>query len=706
METKDFKFTIFRRKKDGTGETVQAISLNSLIDSIKTDSREALVTSFRNTLPYIDRAEGNAAYLRIPRLCAASEYYRNKAGKHVFRAYNGVSIVIIDDLTNSLEVEKAKKQAAMMPQTLLAMTGVDNRSVVVFTVATLPDGSLPKDENAALLFATQAYMTSVKCLQPLTEFNIRIEQPTLNSSCKMTVDEHPYVNPHPVQFIIEQPTDATIRMQQEKRSTNRALARMVPGAGTMVTYIKVFNAAFHRAMEESGWREGQRPELLITHVAELCHDSGLPEEETTMRLHAHFRDLEIEDVRAIVNNVYETKGELPENMSGMKKHQLIAYNLKEFIARRYDIRFNTVLQMTEFRERHSFRFLYRELTKRELNTIFHEAQLEGISPTFGEVESLVHSTLIPNYNPIEEFLGSLPDWDGRDRMTEVAEMVPTDNPHWVRLFRQWFLSMVAHWMNNDVRNANSTAPILIGEQGFRKSTFCRQLLPPELQQFYTDSIDFRSNTEADRALSRFLIINIDEFDQLSERQSAYVKHLFQKPSTSIRRMHSEAIGVQRRYASFMGTTNCDEVLRDPTGNRRYLCVKVTDKIKTDIAIDYRQLYAQALHMINKGMRYWINDEDELLIRSTNKRFEVHTPLEDHFLSAFSSGNEMGAELASTNESEWLSLPEIMEELLHLPSFNKRTDCNLVRLGKILTKLGIQKQRRTNGIFYLVKRIAR
>ena len=109
METKDFKFTIFRRKKDGMGETVQAISLNSLIDSIKTDSREALVTSFRNTLPYIDRAEGNAAYLRIPRLCAASEYYRNKAGKHVFRAYNGVSIVIIDDLTNSLEVEKAKK---------------------------------------------------------------------------------------------------------------------------------------------------------------------------------------------------------------------------------------------------------------------------------------------------------------------------------------------------------------------------------------------------------------------------------------------------------------------------------------------------------------------------------------------------------------------------------------------------------------------
>ena len=73
------------------------------------------------------------------------------------------------------------------------------------------------------------------------------------------------------------------------------------------------------------------------------------------------------------------------------------------------------------------------------------------------------------------------------------------------------------------------APLLVGAQGYRKSTFCRILLQPELRFGYTDSIDFKSKQDAERSLGRFFLINIDEFDQISVSQQGFLKHLLQKP---------------------------------------------------------------------------------------------------------------------------------------------------------------------------------
>ncbi|MDE8698129.1 VapE family protein, partial [Bacteroides cellulosilyticus] len=99
--------------------------------------------------------------------------------------------------------------------------------------------------------------------------------------------------------------------------------------------------------------------------------------------------------------------------------------------------------------------------------------------------------------------------------------------HWRELFYRWFLSMTAHWRGLDRQHGNSTSPLLVGAQGYQKSTFCRILLPPELRFGYTDSIDFKSKQDAERSLGRFFLINIDEFDQISVSQQGFLKHLLQ-----------------------------------------------------------------------------------------------------------------------------------------------------------------------------------
>ena len=156
-----------------------------------------------------------------------------------------------------------------------------------------------------------------------------------------------------------------------------------------------------------------------------------------------------------------------------------------------------------------------------------------------------------------------------------------------------------------------------GTQGTRKSTFMRMLLPEELRQFYIDRIDFANKKEALHALSRFLLINIDEFDQISKSQTAYLKHLIQRADVKERKMYETTYQQLQRYAAFVATTNSLTPLKDETGSRRYMVVEVTGVIDTstegDKAIDYQQMYAQALAEIRRGEDSYFDGERERLI---------------------------------------------------------------------------------------------
>lgn len=691
------KFTTFKKAKGENRLTLKHIAPDDIISGMKDCTPDTTIKEYREIFLALDKPENWIKYDSLVRVCPVSEYCRGKNGNMTWKSYNGVSVIEIRGTNNALEIEKAKKQAAMLPQVFAAFTGTDGYSVIALTIASLPDGQLPRTEKDSLLFATKAYALSVHTIQPSLDFPICIKTPSLDSYFLKSYDPAPYYNPEALPFVFEQPEEMDIQRLGTTKENRSPLYDMKPGYESYATFTRVFNAAFSRALNFGSPLDSNDSDAMMVRIAEECAKVGLPQEETTVRIHHHFHDYEISDVRLTVKNVYE-HNDCRKRYSAFSKHQIVAYRLREFIERRYDIRYNEVMQMTEFRERQGLRFMYRELNRREINNIHHEALIEGIEPTFCEINEYVHSTRIPLYNPIVDYLSKLPKWDGTDHIRMLAERVPTDNPYWHRLFKQWFLSMVAHWMNADEKHANSTVPILIGDQGYRKSTFCKIILPPELQAYYSDSIDFRSNVEAEHSLMRFLLVNVDEFDQLSDKQSAFVKHLFQKQESHRRRMYSETITAQRRYASFIGTTNSESILNDPTGNRRYLCVKVTDMIDAKSHIDYAQLYSQAAFLINSGERFWVDDEDERLIEETNSRFTVETPLEQLFLSAFDIVT------AETEDAEWMRPTEIMTILQSLPIFNRKTDCNLYKLGKTLTKLKIAKRSCKRGTEYLVKRI--
>ena len=338
------------------------------------------------------------------------------------------------------------------------------------------------------------------------------------------------------------------------------------------------------------------------------------------------------------------------------------------------------------------------MDKRARNSIAIQALKEGIQAWDRDIDRFLHSDYVPRYNPVEEYLYDLGEWDGRDRIRELADRVACRHPHWRDLFYRWFLSMVAHWMGRDKQHGNATTPVLIGPQGYRKSTFCRILLPPELRFGYTDSLDFSSKRDAERYLGRFFLVNLDEFDQISVTQQAFLKHLLQKPSASIRKAYTSSILEVRRYASFIATSNHKDLLSDLSGNRRFICVEVTAPIDTNVSVNYSQLYAQAFHAVMHGERYWLDDTDEALLKESNEEFRQVSPLEHLLMSCFSIASP------EAEDGEWLMAMDIFN---HLQSKTKEKLAlgKLNHLGRLLKKWNVPNKRLGKGSLYYLKKVS-
>ena len=687
-------------RQENATEVCSVCSMETFLEKVKKENKGKYISLLRESLPSLQGSSGRFIHLdKIPRIYPVAEY-RHTADGWKFKRYNGIVLVEVNQLSGLAEAEFVKSKAALLPQTLAAIVGSSGRSVKIWVRFSLPNGSLPETEEQASLFHAQAYRVAVQCYQPLIPFPITLKEPSLRQSFRMTVDEAPYYHPEAAAFCLEQPmglSDGT-SFREQKLAEKNPLARMEPTIDSYHTLTVMFQAALRRALDTlEDWRRGNDLTPLLAPLAEECFKSGIPEEEAVYRTMRHYPSHKDETgLRATFRNVYaEMKGF--GTRPSVTREQDTALRLEEFLKRRYDIRFNQMTDDLEYRERNSIRFSFTTLDKRARNSIAIHALKEGIQAWDRDIDRFLHSDYVPVYNPVEEYLYELGEWDGRDRIRELADRVACNHPHWRDLFYRWFLSMVAHWMGRDKQHGNATTPVLIGPQGYRKSTFCRILLPPELRFGYTDSLDFSSKRDAERYLGRFFLVNLDEFDQISGNQQAFLKHLLQKPSASLRKPYSSSIQEVRRYASFIATSNHKDLLSDLSGNRRFICVEVTAPIDTNVTVNYDQLYAQAFHAVMHGERYWLDDADEALLTESNEEFRQVTPLEHLLQSCFSVASP------EKEDGEWLMTLEIFNTLQE-GIREKLPIGKLNHIGRLLKKWDVPNKRTGKGSLYYLKKL--
>lgn len=370
-----------------------------------------------------------------------------------------------------------------------------------------------------------------------------------------------------------------------------------------------------------------------------------------------------------------------------------------FLCKKYDFRYNSVMKFTEYRPKDKDYWGYQPVDARVQKRMTLEVQLANIRVSIKDVRNYLESDLLSTYNPVEDFLFKCAGkWDGKDYIRALARTVPTDNPYWEDWFYTWFLAMVNQWRSYSHRKyGNSVAPLLISKQGYNKSTFCRSLVPPELQWGYNDNLVLSEKRQVLQAMCQALLLNLDEFNQISPQvQQGFLKNIIQLPSVKMKPPYGSHVQEFPRMASFIATSNMEDILSDPSGNRRFLGVELTGPIDVSQLPNYEQLYAQALAALQAGEKTYFDAEQTKMIMASNRKFEVISPVDQYFNLYFDLTDDVKL-------GEYLTAAEIFQELKsHIGSSVKLS--NLISFGRKLSQMpSIHRKRFNDGMRYLVVR---
>lgn len=366
--------------------------------------------------------------------------------------------------------------------------------------------------------------------------------------------------------------------------------------------------------------------------------------------------------------------------------------VQDYILAHYDIHFNVLTSLPEFREKGSDRpFLVAD--KREVNSLVLDLHEEGIDCCETDVRRLLHSDRISDFHPMLHYMDHLPEWDGIDRVSLLAQRI-SKSLVWQNGFHRWMLGMVAQFMGRSTQCANALVPILVSsEQGFGKSTFCRSILPPELNRYYSDSVDVTTNKHTEQIMGTLALINLDEFDRITERNMARLKNVLQMKTCQFRRLYSNQFLILPRMASVIGTSNSNQLLYDPSGSRRFLCVTVESAIDNS-PIHHAQLYAQLKQEVLRGERCYLTRDEEREIEENNQNYYHLNPEADLFLKYF-------AVPAPDDSYQELTASDIFTHLQRRNPVALR-GCNVHNFGHTLLQLGVERHHTDKGNLYRVK----
>jgi hypothetical protein len=616
-------------------EVIKRIELSELAEMIRKSPEEDKVFNLRLKYQFYkpQRMDDGQITLddqqhtvNLPRLLFAVECVNYKEMQKGLK-YNGLVVVEVNGLKTYEDAVGIRNQAARMDETVMAFLGASGKSVKIVCRGELfgkedvrglmEDGRLPKNETEIRQFHKNLYETARRAYQNQFGLDIEYLEPNLERTIYLSADPEMYFNPDARPF----KADTEKHDQSEPTPISWESDLLMPGRTIKRTYH--FNWIFILREVLGGYfdlPDEDRQMQLLQQIARKSLEQGIP------LAHAQGMTLEhplFHNDPELVKSVFSTTYEIQLMEEYQKKHKvkpmksvpqetLQTMRTEMFLTSNYDMRKNLMTGVAEYRMKYSEDQTFKPLTTEVRNDMTIEARELGLKSWDQDVNRFIDSTRIEQYDPVNTWLDSLPQWDGEDRIKPLAERVPTSQPHWEKYLRYWLVGMVAQWRESDKQlTGNALTPLLIGRQGCGKTRFCKILLPPELRDYYNDKLNFKNEFDLNIALTSFALINIDEFDKTTNSQQIVLKYLLSSSDVKFRPPYGKTIKQYRRYTSFIGTTNQQQPLVDPTGSRRFVCIGIPAGMNIDFTdnLNHRQLYAQALHLFNSGERFWLDDDE-------------------------------------------------------------------------------------------------
>ena len=719
-------------------ETLRLLELREVAELISQGEYDDQVSTFRRDLPTMRYAhvsnngtlEGYDNWPKdLPRICFALEQ-ENRNHELVTRGYTGLVLLEVNNLTSYDEAEAVRRGAAEMPQTLMAFVGADGLSVkivcrgeMIEAVQTTPPYGQPllTQEGKKLLLSDEEIPLFHENLYERArliyngQLGVTIEklEPLTQRICYVSSDPRLVFNPMatPIYAKTEKPTAAISHQTSYSQTAGRS------DKDNYRNQQIVFEFNLSKAYDDT---EGvadkeERRHATLRRLAQYCQETGIPmavAQRQTIMQSAYWNEEQL--VKKVFENAYreehvrkymEKKG--IQRTKTIPPETLLTMKINIFLNANYELRKNVMRGIAEYRMRTGVGFSYQDLTEEARNSITMRALEQGIRCWDKDIRRYVNSDDIERYDPVNDYLEHLPKWDGKDRVTAMAERVPTEWTDWTHLFHIWMRSMVAMWLGKGQLTGNALVPLLIGRQGCGKSSFCRILLPRDLMDYYNDRINFKNEQDLNLGLTSFALINLDEFDRVTQRQQIVLKYLVSTADLKYRPPYGKAYTSNRRYASFIGTTNEQMPLTDPSGSRRFVCVGIDGDIDFLTPVQHDQLYAQLVQEIRQGERYWLTKEEERSLMEHNLQYQRLNGLGEMLMAVVQKPRTAASVGDAPNdvEGEWVSLKDLSTLLkAHFKGY-KEDATSFQKIGNYLSRpeYKFQSKHSNSGTLYWVKR---
>lgn len=446
----------------------------------------------------------------------------------------------------------------------------------------------------------------------------------------------------------------TLSTGKEKQST----------LGTIYHYARINNIPFY----------SERTKKILSSVSSL-RKSGLKEPEIVKTLQK-YDGIPEEESAPIVRQAIENKVVTDSTDN-------LFTELETWMKYNYEFRRNEITRYIEDRGK--------ILKQKDFNTIFISAKKAIDDVTYEMVERLVNSDFTPDYNPIIEFFASYIDRTSTTSIDELFGTIGTTDPVFAKHFgRKWLVGLIA-----SIHGEHSPLMLILSGslQNTGKTEWFRRLLPTELRPYYAESkLDAGKDDEI--LMTQKLLIMDDEMGGKNKKEEKRIKELLSKQTFSLREPYGRNNVDLLRIAVLCATTNDNQILTDPTGNRRMIPIPVISINQSAYnKIDKVDVIMEAYHLWKSGFDWRLTKEEIATLSIHGDQFQSFG-VEYELLIRYYQTPDPGHE-------EYLTATDIKIELERITNQKLSLD----RLGKELSRLGyVQLSKRIGGAPKKVYRI--
>lgn len=293
------------------------------------------------------------------------------------------------------------------------------------------------------------------------------------------------------------------------------------------------------------------------------------------------------------------------------------------------------------------------------------------------------------FNPAQDRLRALAaQWDGVSRLATwledylSAELTPTNREYLAEIGAAWLKGVAARVLFPGCKRDDVL--VMRSPQGYLKSTAAQAIADSIMPDAFTDCIGNIESKDAKADIRGVIIAELGELAALSKSSIEGIKAFVATRSDHFRESYGKLASDYPRTVSFIGTTNDERFLKDPTGNRRWWPVTITAPIdipRLESALP--QLLGEAASRVLAGEVWYVANRTALQQAET-----IRSDCFDH--DVWTEAALRAAEHMADNDG-YATVAGILEKMQ--VQTHMQTTSAQIRVGGILRVAGWTSKRR-------------